>query len=350
MSDDTNPSIEAEITARLVAEAQATIPRDMAEFKRIAILYKIDADMFARIMGEARGWTPGPTTSVLPILPPYDGTFAGLIDCYFTDKRSPFRQLKHSVSVSYGTSFKRMSREIGKELVADWNAQIIRSHYERWADGGKIAMGHEMIGKLRLLSSFGVTELNDDACIRLNSILSTMRFPVSKGDGQPRFTRDQARAIRITAREHFGWDSIAFAIALQLELPKLRQVDIIGEWVPIGDSAKSEIMKGTEKWVTGLRWSDLDENMVLRRVITSGRRNQQKPVEYSLKRSQMIMEEINRVPVAKRNGPMIICEFSGIPWSPNEFRRKLKLVAEKAGVSQSTERAGDSELEAEEAS
>lgn len=350
MSDDTNPSIEAEITARLVAEAQARIPRDMAEFKRIALLYKIDVDMFVRIIGAATGWAPGETTSVLPTLPPYDGTFAGLIDCYFTDKRSPFRQLKHSVSVSYGTSLKRLSREVGKERVADWNAQVIRSHYERWADGGKIAMGHEMIGKLRLLSSFGATELNDDPCIRLNSILGSMRFPVAKGDGQPRFTRDQARAIRIAAREHFGWDSIAFAIALQLELPKLRQVDIIGEWVPLSDSAKSEVMKGSEKWVRGLRWSDLDDNLILRRVLTSGRHNQHKEVEYSLKRSQMIMEEINRVPVTKRNGPMIICEFSGIPWSPNEFRRKLKMVVQKAGVSQTEPDGGDSELGAEEAS
>ena len=347
MSDNTNPSIEAEITARLLAEAQATIPRDMAEFKRIATHYKIDADMFVRIMGEAASSTALRTGTLLP---PYNGTFGGLIDTYFTDKRSPFHQLKHSVSASYGRSLKRMNKEIGTERVADWNAQIIRSHYERWADGGKIAMGHEMIGKLRLLSSFGATELNDDACIRLNSILSSMRFPVAKGDGQPRFTRDQARAIRIAAREQFGWDSIAFATALQLELPKLRQIDIIGEWVPLSDPAKSEIMKGSDKWVRGLRWSDLDENMVLRRSVTSGRRNQHKEVEFSLKRSQMIMEEINRVPPAKRNGAMIICEFTGMPWSPNEFRRKLKIVAQKAGVSHPTESAGDSELEAEEAS
>ena len=70
----------------------------------------------------------------------------------------------------------------------------------------------------------------------------------------------------------------------------------------------------------------------------------------SLAEASVIMEEINRVPSAKRNGPMIICEFSGVPWSPNEFRRKLKMVAEKAGVSQPTENVADPELEAEEAS
>lgn len=349
MSDDTNPSIESELTARLVAEAQAAIPRDMAEFKRIALKYKIDSDMFARIMGEARTSTALQTT-VVPA-PAYDGTFEDLIDTYFGDDRSPFHNLKHSVSRSYTRSLKRMSKEIGKDRVIDWNAQTVRTHYERWAEGGKIAMGHELIGKLRLLTSFGATELNDDACIRLNGILGSMRFPVAKGDGQPRFTRDQVRAIRLTAREHFGWDSIALATALQLEIPKLRQVDIIGEWVPLSDPAKSEIMKGTEKWVRGLRWSDLDENLVLRRTLTSGRRNQHQELEFSLKRSQMVMEEINRVPVAKRTGAMVICEFTALPWSPNEFRRKLKIVAKKAGViSQPTEHVDDSELEAEEAS
>lgn len=138
--------------------------------------------------------------------------------------------------------------------------------------------------------------------------------------------------MRIAARER-GWDSIALAAALQFECPKLKQLDIIGEWVPMSDPAKSEIMKGSEKWIRGLRWSDIDDNFLLRRAAT-GRRNQKKPVEYSLRRSQMTMEEINRVPVEKRNGPMIVCEFSGIPWTSNEFRRKWKIVAEKAGLSE----------------
>ncbi|MGT2435030.1 hypothetical protein ACU4GH_03235 [Bradyrhizobium betae] len=93
--------------------------------------------------------------------------------------------------------------------------------------------------------------------------------------------------------------------------------------------------------------------MVLRRVLPSKRRGEHKEVQFRLSRSQMTMEEINRVPISKRNGAMIICEFSGIPWSPNEFRRKLKMVAEKAGVSlgsQSTESDAETGLEAEEAS
>lgn len=297
-----------------------------------------------------------PPPDETPEAPPaYDGTFSGLISAYLEHERSPIHELKHSVRLNYVRSFNRLRKDIGDERVIDWNAKTIQEHYDEWAaHGDKIAMGHELIGKVRILAGFGSTELNDDACIRLSTILGHMRFPIAKGDGAPRLTRDQARAIRITAREHFGWNSIALAVALLFEVPKLRQLDVIGEWVPINDKNPSDIVKGTEKWIRGLMWSDLDDKFVLRRTLATGKGGQkEKEAEFRLSRSQMTMEEINRVPPDNRKGPMIICEFSGLPWSANEFRRKLKIVAEKAGVSlrsQSTEGDGESELEAEEAS
>jgi hypothetical protein len=257
------------------------------------------------------------------------------------------------VRLNYDRSFKRLRKDIGEQRVGDWNARIIQETYDEWAaHGAKIAMGHELIGKVRILAGFGSTELNDEASIRLSTILSNMRFPVAKGDGPQRLTREQARAIRITAREQFGWDSIALAVALQFDVPKLRQLDIIGEWVPQSDATESTIVKGTEKWIRGLMWSDLDSQMVLHRTIAGGRGKRLIKIDHRLSRSQMAMEEVNRVAHEKRKGPMVICEFSGLPWSGNEFRRKLKIVAERAGVSlrsHSTENE-ETELEADEAS
>lgn len=348
MNDANKSSIQNEITARLVAEAEATIRRDMAEFERIALKYNIGVDTFVSILKNARpesSWNladlkplnPLPSqsssSSLLPLdlkppAPAFDGTFRGLMDVYRAHEKSPFHQIKYSVRLNYERSFKRLEREIGGDRIDDWSADTINKQHEVWKAGGKLAMAHDLITKLRLLTSFGSTVLNDDDCIRLNLILSNMRFPISKGSVLQRLTREQARAIRITAREHFGWDSIALATALQFELPKLRLMDIIGEWVPLLDTAEPGIVKGSEKWIRGLMWSDLNDSFILRRPPSrSG-----KPVEYSLRRSQMSMEEINRVPVERRKGPMIICEFSGIPWSPNEYRRKLRIVADKAGV------------------
>jgi hypothetical protein len=355
MSDDVKPLSQNEITARLIAEAEATIKRDMSDFVRIARKYEIDVNTFSSLLGAAPYHAEAPVSAAVSAAAhlhgafqeqAYDGTFRGLIACYQVHDRSPIHQLKHSVRLNYQRSLKRLSKDIGNDRVVSWNADIVQSFFDRWAAEGKISMAHEMIGKIRLLCSFGALELNDDACIRLSTLIGMKRFQPPATGGLLRLTRDQARAIRITAREHFGWDSIALAAALQLECPKLKQMDIIGEWVPSSDPAKSEIMKGPEKWIRGLRWSDLDENFTLRRMI-AGRRDQKKEVEYSLRRSQMTMEEINRVPMERRKGPMIICEFSGLPWTSNEFRRKWKIVAEKAGLSSLDSQSDDDGAEPE---
>jgi hypothetical protein len=328
--------------ARLLSQAEAEISRDLAEFERIAVKYNIDVNAFLSIMKAAPQPRVPPdareTQVAAEVILPgfaFDGTFKNLMDCYRQNPKSPIHQLKHNTGQAYERSLVRLEKDVGNQRVADWSAAIVQKNYDEWSAGGKkIAMGHELVGKLRMLCRFGATVLNDDACIRLAGILGNLSFAVSKGGGE-RLTVDHARAIRATAREHFGWDSIALAQAFQSAFPKLRQIDVIGEWVPIGDSSPSEIIRGSEKWVRGLRWSDIDENMILRRVLTSGRRDQHKEVAYNLKRSAMVMEEINRVPVEKRKGPMIICEFTMLPWSHNEYRRKWRKVADKAGVPKS---------------
>jgi hypothetical protein len=158
-----------------------------------------------------------------------------------------------------------------------------------------------------------------------------MRFPAPKARTE-RLQRDQVRALRIAAREHFGWDSIALAVAIQFEFPMLRQMDILGEWVPLSEPGTSDVVKEDGKWLHGLRWSDIDDNMVLRRITTSGRKNQQKIVEFDLRRFAMTMEEINRTPPWRRKGPLVVCEFSGLPWKASEYRRKWRIVADKAGI------------------
>ena len=268
--------------------------------------------------------------------PALDGTFAGLIQSYRQYEKSPYRQLKHKVRLNYDFTLNRIDREIGSERLAEWDARRIQYLYdEKWAAGGKISMGHSMIGKLRLLTSFGSVVLNDDACTRLSTILGNMRFPNSRGREEI-LSVEQARAIRATAHNHFNWGSIALAQAFQIAFPKLRQADIIGDWVPISEPGTSEIVNGNEKWVRGLRWSDIDENMVMRRVFTSGRRNQ-KELEPNLKNRGGVIEEINRVPLEKRAGPMIICEFNRLPWTAYEFRRKWRMVADKAGIPKSVQ-------------
>ncbi|QPF84917.1 hypothetical protein IC762_00840 [Bradyrhizobium genosp. L] len=263
----------------------------------------------------------------------FDGTFSGLIAAYRTHKDSPYHKLKHSVRRNYDQAINRLDKEVGSEMVASWNAARVQEmHDTSWAADGKVSMGHSMLAKLRLLLSFGSVVLDSDACTRLSTIIGNMRFPPPP----PRkeiLTYQHARAIRATAHTQFNWPSIALAQALQFEIPKLRQVDIIGEWVPLSEAGSDEINNGSEKWVGGLMWSDIDtENWILHRENPNARKGETGLIHTDLKRLSMVMEEINRIPPWRRSGPMVMCEYSGKPWTNNEFRRKWRIVADAAGL------------------
>ncbi|MHC2623516.1 hypothetical protein ACVIW2_005548 [Bradyrhizobium huanghuaihaiense] len=262
----------------------------------------------------------------------FDGTFRGLIAAYRTHEKSPYHKLKHSVRRNYDQGINRLDNEVGSERVADWNAARVQEmHDTSWAAGGKASMGHSMLAKLRLLCSFGSVVLNSDACTRLSTIIGNMRFAPPPPRKQI-LTYEHVRAIRSVAHSQFNWPSIALAQALQFEISKLRQVDIIGRWVPLSEPGPDDIKNESQKWVDGLLWSDIDDNFFLRKKVQTGRNGEITLIERNLKRLSMVMEEINSVPPWKRSGPMIICEYSGKPWSANEFRRKWRIVADAAGV------------------
>ena len=258
----------------------------------------------------------------------FNGTVAGLAKCYLTDKRSPFQQLRHSVRNNYEGSINRIVTDMGNERVGDLNSRRILEYYENWSAGGKVAMGHGLAGKLRLLSGYGTTVLNNDACIRLSGILHKMRFKLPKARTE-RMTIEHVNAVRYAAHE-MGWHSIALAQAFQFDLDIL-QKDVIGEWVPITEPGFSDVSWGNEKWIRGLRWSEIDQSMVLRHP-TINRVGAPKEIVFDLKQSSMVLEEIAFLGEHRADGPVIICEATGRPYSTAEFRRKWRLVADKAGL------------------
>ncbi|MGQ0681197.1 hypothetical protein [Bradyrhizobium sp.] len=327
MNQEPNLNLEAiELEEARLRERLAKL----AVFKQLAQELQIPLSVPANSTG------PLPTTSAVvdakPLSFEFDGTFAGLVHCYRTDERSPYRQLKHNVRNNYDALFNRLIEDVGDELVGDWNAQRIRNVYDSsWAANGKLHMGHSMVGKLRLLCTYGSTTLNNDACIRLSAILGNMRFQIPRSSAEP-LTAEHARAIREKAHaSQLG--SIALAQAFQFDIQQLRQMDVIGEWVPLSEPGTSDITKGKEKWLRGLRWSEINqEQMTLRRMQTSGRQNQQRELVVDLKDCPMIMEELNRIPPWNRLGPMIVNEKTRLPWIGSEFRRKWRQVADAAGV------------------
>jgi hypothetical protein len=317
MSDHPGQNINEAIEqkrARL-AEQAAAIEREMAEL----------ADLSALAAKHNMIVSPAPIVSK-------EGdavqTVAELAESYRADPRSPYHSLRFKVRQNYDSGINRIVAAAGPSRIADLNAPAIKRLYDQWASDGKLASGRALIAKLRLLSSFGFTVLNSDACMRLSTVLRNMHFPLAKARAE-RLTADQAIAIRAKAHE-MGRSSIALAQAFQFDLP-LKQTDVIGEWVPLsehGVGVSDIVHKKMGKWVRGLRWEEIDEKLILHHVTSM----HQRELEVDLKRAPMVMEELRKIGKLPKRGPVIVCEFAGKPWSQNEYRRWWRKLADAVGV------------------
>lgn len=277
----------------------------------------------------------------------FNGTLHSLIHCYQTDEDSPYQKNRYSTRKWRNTLLRRMIAKYGDTPLSEIKARVLLAwHKEYTDDGKKLASGSALIGQFRSIFSFGATLLEDPDCERLCGALSRMRFPGAK----PRtvsVTAEYAAAIRTQAREHFGWYSLALGQAFQFDCT-LRQKDVVGELVPLSEPGVSDVIMLGQKWLRGITWQEIDENLILRHVTSK----KQKLVEVDLKLAEMVLEEfqilIGEEPLIVVNeatkkvtvnrhllpakGPLIINDVTGLPWTANEYRRKWRLVATKAGV------------------
>jgi hypothetical protein len=316
MTDESSPAIG------MTLEQEEALLRERLD--KIALFKKL-----AHELGQPLN--PTAVSAVAPVKPvpqSFDGTIGGLIDRYLNDERSPFFQLSHKSRNSYLGAFSHIRDEFGSMKIADIDADFIKAKYEGWTAGSKYALGHHFVAKLRLLSGFGVSILNDDDCLKFSTIMRVLRFKIPNSRVE-QMTAEYAVKFRSKAHD-VNWPSLALAQAIQFDL-RLRAVDVIGEWVPISEPGSSEIIWGEEKWMRGLRWSDIDDKMMLRLSIHD-RLKRYKKVEVDLTECRMVMQELDRLGDIPRKGPIIICEPTGRPYTTAEFRRKWRLVANKAGL------------------
>jgi hypothetical protein len=277
-------------------------------------------------------------------LPPnaFKGSLQSLIQCYRTDADSPYQKNRYHVRQNRDSMLRRIGARHGQELLSNIKARLLLAWHKDWShDGKKLATGSQFIGQLRALFSFGATLLEDPDCERLCGVMHKMRFPGTKPRGVS-ITADQATMVRHKARNHFGWDSIALGQAFQFECT-LRQKDVIGEWVPVSEPGISAVTRNGEKWLRGIVWQEIDENLILRHITSK----KLKAMEADLKLAPMVMEELTdmaggealiavdeitkKVTVNRHllpaGGPLMICDTNGLPWTGNEYRRKWRIVA-----------------------
>jgi hypothetical protein len=324
-----------------IAEMIEQKKRELAELAELQQLERLAAKHKMKLVVDpayVQVAAPYPETKSSPPTKTNALTVGALVACYRVDHRSPYRQLKFAVRRNYESSLNRLVRDLGPERVAELDeAKITRCYETKWAANNKLAMGHNMVGKLRMLSTFGSTVLKDDGCTYLAGVLAHMHTKPA-GARTERLTAAHVVAFRSKAHEA-GRASIALAQAIQFEAPILKQLDIIGEWVPISEPGTSDVMRPKEKWLRGLRWSEIDEDLILHRTVTRGRNKQPKPVSIELRKHSMILEELfaGRGPKIDRSalpasGPIIVSETTSVPYSTDDFRRKWRVIADDAGI------------------
>jgi integrase len=264
----------------------------------------------------------------LPVSAEFDGTLSSLMRHYRTDPDSPFRKIRYHSKCYYETLMGLIERDHGTEPLAELKGRMFRRWHEAWSEGGKIAVAHGKVGMLRTIFGFGASILEDPECIRLKNILRELRFEMPKPRKES-LTAEQATAIRAMAHEK-GRPSIALAQAFQFEC-MLRQKDVIGEWVPMSEPGMSEVFHGNFKWLRGIRWEEIDQNMVLTHI-TSKR---QKEIKINLINAPMVIEEIAKLKEKISHsfqGPIIVSEMDGLPWEAVQFRRWWRICAEACGI------------------
>lgn len=292
-------------------------------------------DTCNRLQGEMLAFSRG----LVAVINTFDGTLRTLVSCYQTDPDSTYHKKRFAVRKNHDALLKRIVARHGDEPLSEIKGRVLKAWHKEWSgDGEKAAMGHAFVGHLRTLFGFGFTMLEDKECERLVAVMHNMKFAMPKARTD-RLTADQAVALRATAHKR-GLDSMAMAQAFQFEL-MLRQKDVIGEWVPLAEPGISSVTRKGEKWIMGLRWEEIDQNLIL--THTTSKRG--KDIEVDLKLAPMVLEELalySRTPIAKLtraslppSGPVILCEIHAFPWTGSEFRRKWRIVANAAGIPKS---------------
>lgn len=274
----------------------------------------------------------------------YDGTMASLIAIYLSDPESPFQSLRFHTKHHYESHMSTLTKAVGKSRLDDLTFRDFKRWHREFQKPVKVglpprvARAHGLMTKVRILMSFGKM-LKLGPCKSLkDEILDEMTFPNPK----PRsvfMTVAQAVAIRHEAHRQ-AFPSIALAQAFQFEL-MLRQKDVIGEWLPVDEPGLSDVVYASEKWLHGLHWNDIVQaTMTLTKRLSKSLRGRDaimdagagKTEPFDLNSYPMIVEELRHTPPERRAGPVIVCEYSDLPWRSKVFQSKVRKIATAAGV------------------
>lgn len=312
------------------------------------------AALFARchrLTAEMKDWMSGGKRDAL-----FDGTIRAAINLWQTDATSPYKKIEASTRHPYDIYARMIVETVGARRIDALDGRDIRRWHDQWSapleqgDKPRIAAGRMAIVVLKNALTFAMT-CRKPGCAELRDILGKMRFaaPAARTEAP---TAAEIAAAR-SAAHALNHGAAALAYALQFE-GAMRQWDVIGKWVPLADKRPSLIINGTSKWV-GPMWSQIDENSILRYTPSKTQFTSGATVTLDLRMLPMVVEELAKVSVEARRGPLIVNPRTGLPyrnWYFGDVWRQVRAITgirkevwnrdmRAAGVTEAREGAAD---------
>jgi len=284
--------------------------------KRVNLKFFVDneAALIARchrLTAEQNEWLTGRRSRD----PLFNGTIGSAINFWQIEPTSPYHAIEASSRHPYDVYARMIVETVGPRRIDALDGRDLRRWHTEWAapveHGAKprIAAARMAIVVLKNALTFAAS-CRKPGCGELRAILASIRFEGPRPRTEAP-TAAQIIAARGAAHE-LGHAPAALAYALQFE-GSMRQWDVVGKWVPLADKKPSLIIDGTSKWV-GPMWSQIDENLILRYTPKKTQFTSGAAVTLDLKLLPMVMEELAKVPVEARRGPLIVNPRTGLPY------------------------------------
>jgi len=262
----------------------------------------------------------------------FDGTIRSLLNIYQRDPESSYQQLKPGSIVPYNHYLMKLEEHIGPRRVDQVDGIDILRWHKIWSDNGEhLAKAATCRAILEAAVKHGILR-RYPGCGELRQILVTARAQLPKP--QPRevvITADEATAVRVAAHAA-GRPSSALIYALAYETT-LRLWDVTGQWWPLDRGGISDVIDSDRamKWF-GLRWENIDDNLVLRYRPSKTDGTTGRTITYPLSKAPMVIEELRNWPMEKRIGAVIVNEQTGLPYRNREVTENWEADRKEASI------------------
>lgn len=256
-----------------------------------------------------------------------------LIVAYATHEHSGYTTSRPRTRANAYYKLERLRQDCGTTPIAKINAGWLIGKYQQWSEGGaKRTWAHELISLVRRLCGFGVAFLEDAECLRVCNIMGELTFKKG-GSRKQRLTVAQVVAI-VTEANRIGRASIALGQGMMWDFG-WRQTDAIGEYIGRHEPDVSTIGPTRYgKYVRGVRWENLADDLVLRHVTSKRDTESEIPILYAplvLQQLRLMFGSVERSALPAR-GPMIVNEKTGWPYPDWQFREDWREIADAVGI------------------